>query len=470
MDTVDINQYVLEYLRFNNYTTTLECFEAEIRTKQVSTKLSGKLPLQSQNKPDDVPRLYGMIKGEQAKSKREATLDKDFKDLTKKYNQVLQAARQIFSVAVSCLQLLHNLKDSSKDDLSETFENFKIQLGKYHKVIINEGKPEGGELITEQVMQEHKTKLLGHYRDKNVDGVIEVLLSLRVNALQIAPELRKNLVYELIRNDIFLITEKDNFDFPLGILDINNSSLKHAITSLISVVASTLKGVEYLSHKNKTQLVDRIIKVLKEQENGSVTQRFCLSILQKCSIKDTLIPVMVENDLIYWAITLITKSLTQKIHVFCLDFASAMLANIIHTPSTIKVFEHNRPLAKQIMESLLRLIKENIPVSVLMHVLIALSYLSREMFHKEMAECNFEDRISTFVEQYSKINTAENEALEIDKKTVLDLCAHMFHPKDASEDNSEMMEMNELKIEDRIREYENEQGELIFECFQDEVS
>ena len=50
----------------------------------------------------------------------------------------------------------------------------------------------------------------------------------------------------------------------------------------------------------------------------------------------------------------------------------------------------------------------------------------------------------------------ENEAAEIDKKTVLDLCAHMFHPTGNSEDNSETMEINELKTEDRIREYENE--------------
>ena len=35
---------------------------------------------------------------------------------------------------------------------------------------------------------------------------------------------------------------------------------------------------------------------------------------------------------------------------------------------------------------------------------------------------------------------------------------------------NQSMEMNELKTEDRIREYENEQGELIFECFQDEVN
>jgi len=466
METNDINQYILEFLRFHNYTNTLECFEAEIRTKQVSSKLTGKVPGLTQ-KTEDLPKIYGMIKGESAKTKRETTLDKEFKAMNKKYNQVLQAARQIFSVSVSCLQLLHS---QNIPNISETFENYKIQLGKYHKVIINEGKPEGGELITEQVMQEHKTKLLTHYKEKNVDGIIEVLLSLRVNALQIAPELRKNLVYELVRNDIFLITENDSFDFPMGILEMNNSSLKHAITSLISVVASTLKGVEYLCHGNKMQIVEKIIKILKEQENGSVTQRFCIAILQKCSIKDTIIPTFIEHDMIYWTINLINKSLTSKIHVFCLDFASAMLANIIHTPSTLQLLERNRQLAKQIMESLLRLMKENIPISVLMHILIALSYLSRDSFQNEMRDCQFEDRISTFVEQYSQINTAENEAVEIDKKTVLDLCAHMFHPKDTTTDNSETMEMNELKTEDRIREYENEQGELIFECFQDEVS
>jgi hypothetical protein len=32
----------------------------------------------------------------------------------------------------------------------------------------------------------------------------------------------------------------------------------------------------------------------------------------------------------------------------------------------------------------------------------------------------------------------------------------MFHPKDTSLDNSATLELNELKTEDRIREYENE--------------
>lgn len=79
-----------------------------------------------------------------------------------------------------------------------------------------------------------------------------------------------------------------------------------------------------------------------------MTQRFCIAILQKCSIKDTVIPTYVENDMIFWVIKLIKKSLTAKIHVFCLDFASAMLANVIHTPCTIGFLEHNPKIASEV--------------------------------------------------------------------------------------------------------------------------
>eukprot|EP01017_Pseudomicrothorax_dubius_P004052 TRINITY_DN1072_c0_g2_i4.p1 TRINITY_DN1072_c0_g2~~TRINITY_DN1072_c0_g2_i4.p1 ORF type:complete len:471 (-),score=150.25 TRINITY_DN1072_c0_g2_i4:91-1503(-) len=466
IDNNEIHDYIREYLKHYGFLNTVEVFDAELKSKTVQNKLNAK-----SNRQEEVPRLCGFFKPETTKSRRELNLEKEMKDHTKKYNLILHAGRQIFAVSVNCLQLLHSMKESSKNEnLAETLENYKIQLGKYHKIIINEGKPEGTELITETVMHEHKTKFLKYHQEKNVDGLIEVLLSLRVNALQIAPELRKNLVYELIRNDIFNIEATESFDLILSILDINNHSLKHAITSLISVVSSTLRGVEYLIFNNNFSIIVRIIRIMKEQENGSVTQRFCIATLQKCSIKDTVIPTLVEHDLIYWVLNLLNKSLTTKIHVFCLDFASAMLANIIHAPTTLQYLSQRPDMALQIIETLLKLMRENIPVSVLMHILICLSYLSKDNFSSQIEECQFVDRISDFVEYYSQINTADNEALEIDKKTVLDLCAHMFHPKDTTQEHNDTVEINELKTEDRIREYENEQGELIFECFQDEVS
>ena len=187
-----------------------------------------------------------------------------------------------------------------------------------------------------------------------------------------------------------------------------------------------------------------------------------------------------------------------EIHVFCLDFSSALLANILHSYQVLDALERNPRMLADIMSRLLNLLKENIPTSVLIHLLICLSYLSKERFSQILEECTFVDRISDFVEWYSIKNplnsqndpsseehkqTGANSAMGmgrqqqnsstnhtvVDKKTVLDLCAHMFHPKESSHDVSGTMEYNELKNEEKIKEFENVQGDLIFECFQDEV-
>lgn len=62
----------------------------------------------------------------------------------------------------------------------------------------------------------------------------------------------------------------------------------------------------------------------------------------------------------------------------------------------------------------------------------------------------------------------------------MDLCAYMFHPPKDGEIHEEMDsadqfvmsyeigEFNDMRTDDRIKEFENEQGDLIFECFQDE--
>ena len=54
------------------------------------------------------------------------------------------------------------------------------------------------------------------------------------------------MVYELIRNDTFLLTTRAKNQFLMELLDFNNKALRHALLALISVIVSTLKGVEYL--------------------------------------------------------------------------------------------------------------------------------------------------------------------------------------------------------------------------------
>ena len=111
------------------------------------------------------------------------------------------------------------------------------------------------------VFFEHQNKLDRFVAAKNIDGICEVLLSFRVNALQIAPELRKNLVYELIRNDLFKIEETDRFDFLLSLLENNSPKLRYAIIPLVSIVCSTLRGVEYITTKKNMAVINRIVKV-----------------------------------------------------------------------------------------------------------------------------------------------------------------------------------------------------------------
>ena len=76
----------------------------------------------------------------------------------------------------------------------------------------------------------------------------------------------------------------------MKILNMNNHGLKHALSALISVIVSTSEGVHYLTHagdKLDLQVLEKIIEVLKEQEDGSVTQRFYIAILQKMSAQNS---------------------------------------------------------------------------------------------------------------------------------------------------------------------------------------
>ena len=69
------------------------------------------------------------------------------------------------------------------DNLGETIDNYKVQLGKYNQILQSEGKCDRSELFSESVMNEHKQKLIAAKSEGNTRKLVEVLLSLRVNAL-----------------------------------------------------------------------------------------------------------------------------------------------------------------------------------------------------------------------------------------------------------------------------------------------
>ncbi len=124
---------------------------------------------------------------------------------------------------------------------------------------------------------------------------------------------------------------------------------------------------------------------------------------------------MVKSGIIEWIVELVKRSLKKEIHVFSLDFSSALLANILHAKETNDYLVTNKATVGKLLTTMINLIKEPLPTSVLMHLLICLSYLSKEQYKEICEEQNFFDKISEFVEWYSKVPHQDNENGEIDK-------------------------------------------------------
>lgn len=96
-----------------------------------------------------------------------------------------------------------------------------------------------------------------------------------------------------------------------------------------------------------------------------------------------------------WVLSLVERGSKKEIHIFSLDFATALLANILHSPTTqehlVKVAGPSH--TKSILSKLLKMLRDKIPTSVLMHLLICLSYLKRERFREVGEETKFEESI-----------------------------------------------------------------------------
>ena len=104
------------------------------------------------------------------------------------------------------------------------------------------------------------------------------------------------------------------------------------------------------------------------------------------SCRDDVVEVLNNLNLPTWLLDVLMRATKSKgksdppTHVFCMDFASALLANILHSYQVLDSLEKKPFLLKDIITRLLNMLKEQIPTSVLVHILICLSYLSKERF------------------------------------------------------------------------------------------
>ena len=390
-----------------------------------------------------------------------------------KYRSILSCARHMFSIAITCVEDFISLKEGKKkiEDLDTDIQNYKKEIGKYHKIIMSDSWTNENIVINGAIIEEHKKKFKLALESKNKHDIIEVLLSLRVNALQTNPDLRTNFVDDLIKYDILNITEPKSNQTVIDILNNQEYNIRNAMMSIISIIVSKFEGVQYIISQGE-QIIKKIILIMKGTEDGQVLQRFAIAILQKMSVKlfdssdmdkneeikkinSLIINIYNKNNIIDFLIKLFQRNKTNKIHEFCINYGSALLANILGYKETIDFLFDNLSFYKNITETLLSLIKEkgNNP-QVLMHYLMCLNYLNIDKFKMIKEEINFDEQIKTFEEEYR--NDTEN--YHVNKKTVLNLSFLLFHSKQGKE----------LKTD--INENIKRKGEpLIFECFRDEI-
>ena len=81
---------------------------------------------------------------------------------------------------------------------------------------------------------------------------------------------------------------------------------------------------------------------MKEQEVGSVIERFCVAFLQKCSLNEELIHVYQELGIVNWVVEILQRAMRgESQHSFTLEFAAAMLENIINTETLRNYFSQD---------------------------------------------------------------------------------------------------------------------------------
>jgi hypothetical protein len=377
----------------------------------------------------------------------------------------------MFSIAISCVENFIALKDGKKkvDELDNDIQNFKKEIGKYHKIIMSDSWTNDNVLINGAIIEEHKKKFKTALDNNNKQDIIEVLLSLRVNALQTNPDLRGNFVDDLIKYDILNITETKSNQTVINILSNQEYNIRNAMLSVLSIIVSKSEGIEYIVSQGE-QIIKKVIQIMKGTEDGQVLQRFAIAILQKMSVKlfdrnddnkneeikkinNNIIKIYNKYNVIDYLIKLFSRNKNNKLHEFCLNYGSALLANILGYQETIDFLFDNLSFYKTIAETLLDLIKEKeINTQVLMHFLMCLNYLSIDKFKLIKEEINFDEKIKNFEKEYEKENN------DVNKKTVLNLCFLLFHSKQGQD------------LKKGINENIKRKGEpLIFECFRDEV-
>lgn len=157
-------------------------------------------------------------------------------------------------------------------------------------------------------------------KKKDVGLVCAVLKALRWRVSRAENVFRR-------REAIIQLTSNNMLEYPLftNLLDRKNRNITEHLLSLANTVASEYLGRSYLIEN--TQLVRNVIQVMRTETSDTFIRRNCLGVLQKLSLRKRPQEILIQSDIIKWALSVLSNE-KATLSTYSLEYLAALILNL----------------------------------------------------------------------------------------------------------------------------------------------
>ena len=433
MEDIYPQEIIKEYLEYNHLNSTLECFQAEIKSKTL-------IPFKKNDKKREeaikLPRLYSFCMGEDARSANQIATEKRLEQLHKTYENLLKSAKKVFEVAIGSVKLLEENKL-----FEDSVSSYKLQLSKLqHELGIRAIHSDESPILSSAYVQGMRNKIINYIHGKEYKLLAQDLLKIRVECLTVPNHNRHQLIVNLEENDIF------GGSLNL-LLNTKIHSVCSATSAMISIMSSIESGRKYILGNNAVYICTLLIKQMEQEVMGSVCQRFIVSSLAKLSLQDSASICMIDSKVIEW---IINHMVVHNNHPFIQLYSTALLVNLLN-------FSHGKAYITQNRDSFVSMLMHLLGFALLDHLELDVIYhciLASSIIVQVIPDVSIASQIGQIVEHVRHI---ENKP-ESDKSEIFDICSKILNKNHSLSHENKMKEHSKAITEEKI----------YFECFTDE--
>ena len=131
----------------------------------------------------------------------------------------------------------------------------------------------------------------------------------------------------LRREAVIQLTSNNMLDHTLfgSLFEKKSRNINEHLISLVNTLASEYLGRSYLIEN--TQLIKNLIHIMKSETKDTFLRRNCLGILQKLSLRKRPQEILIEMDIVKWAVSVLVNE-RSLLSDYSLEYLSALVLNL----------------------------------------------------------------------------------------------------------------------------------------------